>query len=386
MPSIYNARLVLPDRIVDRGWVTVKNELIEELGEGVPPAGEERVDAQACYLAPGFIDLHVHGGRGSDFLDATADAFLTAADFHLTGGTTALCPTAATATYRHFDSVLDAWTIAKIRSQVRLLPVHLEGPHLARSKAGAQDPELMIAPGAEERDWILSRVKSISQITIAPELPGALELIESATRAGAIMSAGHTEASDEEMGAGTAVGLKKVTHLFNAMSAASKRGLFRQAGALEFALSDETIFCELVADGFHVSPTLIKLAYRAKGAGQIALVSDCLAGGGLPAGSKFRLGRLACKAGPGYCLLEDESALSGSMSRMIDLIRVITQRGEIPLFDAVRMASLTPATILRIDDRFGSIRQGNTADLVLFDDRFDVQRVWISGNLVFDRY
>ena len=150
----------------------------------------------------------------------------------------------------------------------------------------------MIAPGAEERDWILSRVKSISQITIAPELPGALELIESATRAGVIMSAGHTEASDEEMGAGTAVGLKKVTHLFNAMSAASKRGLFRQAGTLEFALSDETIFCELVADGFHVSPTLIKLAYRAKGAGQIALVSDCLAGGGLPAGRGA--GKLFC--------------------------------------------------------------------------------------------
>ena len=133
-------------------------------------------------------------------------------------------------------------------SKARLLPVHLEGPHLAPSKAGAQNPKLMSAPGTKQRDWILSRARSISQMTIAPELQGALQLIHDATRAGITMSAGHTEATDEDMRAAVAVGLTKVTHLFNAMSTASKRGLFRQAGALEFALSDEKIFCELVAD------------------------------------------------------------------------------------------------------------------------------------------
>jgi N-acetylglucosamine-6-phosphate deacetylase len=163
------------------------------------------------------------------------------------------------------------------------------------------------------------------------------------------------------------------------MSTASKRGLFRQAGTLEFALSDENVFCELVADGFHVSPTLLKLAYRAKGAERIALVSDCLAGAGLPEGSQFKLGRLPCKVGPGYCVLEDESALAGSLARMIDLVRVMTRQGEVPLFDAVRMASLTPATILGIDDRFGSIESGKVADLVLFDDQFAVQCVWVDG-------
>lgn len=171
-------------------------------------------------------------------------------------------------------------------SKARLLPVHLEGPHLASSKAGAQNLKLMSAPGTKQRDWILSRARSISQMTIAP-MPGALELIHDVTRAGITMSAGHTEASDEDMRAAVAVGLTKVTHLFNAMSTASKRGLLRQAGTLEFALSDEKIFCELVADGFHVSPTLLKLAYRAKGAERIALVSDGLAGGGLPPGAKI---------------------------------------------------------------------------------------------------
>ncbi len=385
MLCIYNARLILPDRVLDRGWLLIADELIHTIGEGALPDVQDRMDANGSYLAPGFIDLHVHGGRGSDFLDATAEAFLTAADFHLSGGTTSICPTAATTTYDHFDSFLDAWQTAKQSSKARLLPVHLEGPHLARSKAGAQNPKLMGPPGAKERDWILSRARSISQMTIAPELPGALDLIEAATRAGVTMSAGHTEASDQEMQAAVAVGLKKVTHLFNAMSSASKRGLFRQAGTLEFALADENVFCELVADGFHVSPTLLKLAYRAKGAERIALVSDSLAGAGLPEGTKFQLGSVASKVGPGYAMLEDESALAGSLARMIDLVRTVIQRADVPLFDAVRMASLTPATILGIGDRFGSIQSGKTADLVLFDDRFAVQRVWIAGKLVFDQ-
>jgi N-acetylglucosamine-6-phosphate deacetylase len=385
MLCIHNARVILEDRIDDNGWVRVEDDLIDTVASGVPPDRYERIDAKGNYLAPGFIDLHVHGGNGSEFLHGTADGFLTAAEFHLSGGTTALCPTAATASYNHFDSFLEVWECAKSRSAVRLLPVHLEGPHLAPSKAGAQDPKWMTAPGAEQKDWILSQAQNISQMTIAPEVPGALQLIDAVTRAGVTMSAGHTNASDEEMRAAIAVGLTKVTHLFNAMSTATKRGLFRQAGTLEFALSEEKIFCELVADGFHVSPTLLKLTCRAKGFERIALVSDCLAGGGLPEGSRFQLGSLPCKVGPGYCVLEDETALAGSLARMIDLVRTMTQQAEVPLFAAVRMASLTPATILGIDDRFGSIRPAKTADLLLFDDQFAVRRVWIAGKLVFDR-
>ncbi|HEX3443474.1 MAG TPA: N-acetylglucosamine-6-phosphate deacetylase [Chthoniobacterales bacterium] len=383
MLCIHNARLILPDRIIDHGWLAIDDEFIQATGEGVPPDLPDRFDGSGSYLAPGFIDLHVHGGGGSDFLDATVDAFLAAADFHLSGGTTSVCPTAATTTYDHFDSFLSAWAYARKSSKTRLLPVHLEGPHLARTKAGAQNPKLMSPPTAKERDWILSRVSNISQMTIAPELSGALELIEVASAAGVRMSAGHTEASDKDLRAAVAVGLKKVTHLFNAMSSASKQGLFRQAGTLEFALADANIFCELVADGFHVSPTLLKLAYRAKGADRIALVSDALAGAGLPEGTNFQLGSLACKVGPGYALLADESALAGSLTRMIDLVRTMTQLAQVPLLEAVRMASLTPATILGIDERFGSIQPGKAADLVLFDDRFAVQRVWVAGRVIF---
>jgi N-acetylglucosamine-6-phosphate deacetylase len=385
MLCIHNARLILSDRIVDQGWLVIDDQSIQATGEGSPPDVYARLDANGDYLAPGLLDLHVHGGGGSDFLDASVDAFLTAADFHLSGGTTSLCPTAATTTYDHFDSFLSTWKLAKKSAKARLLPVHLEGPHLAPTKAGAQNLRLMYPPTVKERDWILSRTDSISQMTIAPELPGALPLIEAASAAGVKMSAGHTEASDQVLQAAVAMGLKKVTHLFNAMSSAAKHGLFRQAGTLEFALADTNICCELIADGFHVSPTLLQLAYRAKGSDRIALVSDALAGAGLPEGTNFSLGSLACKVGPGYALLADESALAGSLARMIDLVRTMTQRVRVPLFEAVRMASLTPATILGIDDRFGSIQPGKAADLVLFDDRFAVQRVWVAGKVVFER-
>src|SRR5260370_15216067 len=243
MWCIHNARLILSDRIVDRGWLLIADKLIQAIGQDVPPDVPDRLDVDGSYVASVFVDLHVQGGGASDFLDATADAFLTVADFHLSGGTTAICPTAATTTYDHFDSFLSAWASAKESCQARLLPVHLEGPHLARAKDGAQHPKLIGSPGAKERDWILPRARSISQMTIAPELPGALELIEARTRAGLMMSAGHTEASDEDMRTAVEAGLTKVTHLFNAMSSASKRGLFRQARALQCALAAAKLSC-----------------------------------------------------------------------------------------------------------------------------------------------
>jgi N-acetylglucosamine-6-phosphate deacetylase len=371
--------LILEDRILPEGWVNFRDGIIDRIGQGAPVSFDESLDAQNRNLAPGFIDLHVHGGKGHDFLSASSEGFAEAADYHLTGGTTALCPTTATATYDQFESVIAAWNGAKKLTKGRLLPVHLEGPHLAPAKAGAQDPALMRAPTPGDIEWILGNAAAISQITVAPELPGALEFIRAGANAGFKMSAGHTEADDAEMKEAVAVGLTKVTHLFNAMSAASKKGLFRQAGVLEYALAEPDMFCELVGDGFHVMPTLARLAYRAKGANYLALVTDALAGAGMPLGYAFRLGRLECKVGEGFCMLADGSALAGSKARMIDLVRYMTKTVEISLPEVIRMASLTPARILGLEDRFGSIAPNKAADFVLFDDDFAVSSAVIRG-------
>jgi N-acetylglucosamine-6-phosphate deacetylase len=382
MRSIHNANLLLPNRINYQGWISFENETISATGVGTPPRIDESFDAEGLYLAPGFIDLHVHGGCGADFLDATAEAFATISRFHAAGGTTALAPTGATSTYQQFEVFLAV--AGKAVTAGRLLPVHLEGPHLAETKAGAQNKALFTYPQRQQIDWLVSRASQIGTVTVAPELPGALEFIRAGADAGILMSAGHSEAMDEDMNAGVVSGLRKVTHLYNAMSSAKKVGLFRQAGLLEFALATPDLYCEIVADGVHVSPTLLKLAYQAKGPERMILVTDALAGTGLPPGSRFNLGNYVCKVANGYGVLEDESALAGSLARMIDLVRNMTTLVQAPLYEAVRMASLTPAEALGCSDRLGSLETGKLADFVLFDDRFRVRRTMVGGNTVYE--
>jgi N-acetylglucosamine-6-phosphate deacetylase len=382
VPCVHNARVILEGQVLQEGWVSFEAGVIAGIGQSVPTLTDGDIDAQNLYLAPGFIDLHIHGGRGFDFLDATAEGFAAAATFHLTGGTTSLCPTAATATYERFESVISQWQQAQSQTGCRLFPLHLEGPHLAQGKAGAQDPSLMRPPTKADIDWVLARASAISQITIAPELPNALELISAASNAGIRMSAGHTEASGDQVKKGVEAGLTKVTHLFNAMSSATKKGMFRQPGVLEYALADENLFCELVADGFHVLPTLTRMAYNAKGPDRIALITDALAGAGMPVGYEFRLGRLDCKVSDGFGMLADGSALAGSLARTIDLVRFMVKAVGLPLPEAVRMASLTPARALGEEKQFGSIARAKNADFVLFDDEFKVHGVWVGGQRV----
>ena len=381
MARIFNAKVILEDRVLDEGWVNFEKGGILEVGQGAPPE-DDGVDAGNWYLAPGLIDLHVHGAMGYDFLSAPAEGFAAAANFHLSGGTTALCPTAATASYEAFDAIMPRWREAQGLTRCRLLPLHLEGPHLAPGKAGAQDPALMRPPLPSDIQWIQERARAIAQVTVAPELPGALELIRQATASGIVMSAGHTEATGEQMEKAVQAGLSKVTHLFNAMSGASKKGMFRQAGVVEFALAEDNILCELVADGFHVQPTLTRMAYNAKGADEIALVTDALAGAGMPVDYHFRLGRLDCKVGEGFGMLADGSALAGSLARTIDLVQYMAKTVGLPLPPIIRMASLNPARVLSRQKELGSISKNKAADFVLFDDEFVVRGVWVGGERV----
>jgi N-acetylglucosamine-6-phosphate deacetylase len=378
---ILPVRLILPDEILEDSWISFENGTIKDFGQGQPRTPGERVDGLGLFLAPGFVDTHVHGGGGFDFLDGTAEAFRAISDYHLSRGTTALCPTLATSTYERFGAVLDVWSQVKDVCAARILPVHLEGPHLATTKAGAQDPKLMCAPTDDDIAWLVENASRISQMTIAPELPNALQLIRRCAQVGIVTSAGHTEAREESVRSAIGHGLSKVTHLFNAMTYAAKDGLLRQPGLAEYALVEDNLTCELVADGFHAAPILMKLAVRGKGPGRLALISDALAGTGLPTGSTFMLGSLRCKMGDGVCMLADGSALAGSATSLIDQVRIMHRTVHVPITDAVRMASCTPASVLGVGDRYGSIARGRAADFVQFDDEFGVRGVWVGGEL-----
>jgi N-acetylglucosamine-6-phosphate deacetylase len=383
--AISRVQLILTNTILENAWISFDNGTITDFGQGPPPNTANLIDGLGHFLAPGFIDTHVHGANGSDFLDATPEAFSKIAEYHLSRGTTALCPTLATTTYERMAAVLDVWSEINAPNQLsgvskaRILPVHLEGPHLAATKAGAQDPKLLRPPTDDDIAWLVKNASRIAQMTVAPELPNALTLIQRCRNAGTVMSAGHTEAREEPVRTSITHGVTKVTHLFNAMTYAAKSGLFRQPGLAEYALIEDRLACELIADGFHVSTTLMKLAVRSKGAGRLLLVSDALAGAGLPLGSTFMLGSLPCRVAEGYCELADGSALAGSATTLMDQVRIMHQIVQVSLVDAVRMATHTPASVLRIDDRDGSIARGCTADFVHFDANFRIHGVWLNG-------
>jgi N-acetylglucosamine-6-phosphate deacetylase len=385
--AISPVQLMLTNTILENAWISFENGTITDFGQGAPPSTVKLSDGLGHFLAPGFIDTHVHGANGSDFLDATPEAFSKIAEYHLSRGTTALCPTLATTTYERMTAVLDVWSEMNARSEssgastARMLPVHLEGPHLAATKAGAQDPKLLRSPAEDDIAWLVRNASRIAQMTVAPELPNALTFIQRCRGAGIVMSAGHTEAREEAVRTSISHGVTKVTHLFNAMTYAAKSGLFRQPGLAEYALVEDRLACELIADGFHVSTTLMKLAVRSKGSARLLLVSDALAGAGLPVGSTFMLGSLPCRVAEGYCELADGSALAGSATTLMDQVRIIHQTVQVPLVDAVRMATNTPASVLGIQDRYGSIARGCRADFVQFDANFGIHGVWVRGRL-----
>ena len=231
---------------------------------------------------------------------------------------------------------------------------------------------------------LLAYADVIKRVTIAPELPGALQAIGGFHANGISVSGGHSDALDEDARAAFERGMRSVTHTFNCMSSARRRGIYRVAGLVEFALNEPQISCELIADGHHVSATLMKMLYRAKGPRGICLVTDATAGAGLPDGSRFTLFGKDCIVEGGICLLADRSALAGSASRMIDLVRTMMCVADVPLHEAITMATANPARAVGLEMK-GRLAVGTDADLVVLSPQLDVARVFARGHEIWSR-
>jgi N-acetylglucosamine-6-phosphate deacetylase len=372
-----NARLILPDGIRDGQEVVVENGKIAEIRER---SAAESTDLGGNYLAPGFIDIHIHGALGHDTMEASPEAFQAICDYHATGGTTSLLLTTVTAPISEIVDVLRA-VRASAGGIRQIAGVHVEGPFISKARTGAQRSEFIRDPDSHSVDSLLAFADVIKIVTLAPELPGALALIGRLRMHNIIVSGGHSDASDIEARAGFEYGMQQVTHTFNAMSSARRRGLYREAGLLEFALSEPGIVCELIADGHHVSPTLMKMLYRAKGPLGICLVTDATAGAGLPEGKEFSLAGRSCIVSDGVCLLADRSALAGSASRMIDLVRVMANEVGVALHEAVAMASANPARALGLTAK-GKLEAGADADLIVMSPRLEVLQTFVGGERI----
>jgi N-acetylglucosamine-6-phosphate deacetylase len=375
-----NGRLIFPDRMADGLSLRVCDGNIAEIGPEIDTRGEKVIDLGGNFVAPGFIDLHVHGGFGRDTMEGTTEAFRAICAYHAGGGTTSLLLTTVTAPIDEIVRVVDA--IDGACDEIpQLLGAHIEGPFISPEKAGAQRKEFIVAARPELVARLLQRPKAIKRVTLAPEVAGARDLISSLTTLGIASSGGHSAAWDEEVRIGFERGLRQVTHTFNCMSSARRRGRERVAGLLEFALSEPAIFCELIADGRHVSPTLIRMLYRAKGATGICLVTDAIAGAGLPNETHFSLFGNDCIVQGGACWLADGSALAGSSSRMIDLVRWMVRELRLPLCEVVRMATETPARAMGWEKK-GALREGMDADLVVLSPELEVVGAYGGGELL----
>jgi N-acetylglucosamine-6-phosphate deacetylase len=386
-----NARLIFPNGIRDglevvaeEGKITAirkQTRLREATVRRAQARGEDIVDLGGNYLAPGFVDLHVHGAVGRDTMEASAEAFRVICDFHASGGTTSLLLTTATAPIDKLVEVLNA--VRNCRSSIDgIAGVHVEGPFISKVKRGAQRAEFIQDPSPIVVQQLLEHADVIKRVTIAPELSGALDAIENFHTHGIGVSGGHSNAWDEDARAAFERGMRSVTHTFNCMSSARRRGIYRVGGLVEFALSEPDISCELIADGHHVSATLMKMLYRAKDATGICVVTDATAGAGLPDGSRFSLFGNECVVEGGVCLLADHSALAGSASRMIDLVQTMVRDVDVPVHEAITMATANPARAIGLETK-GRLAVGADADFAVLSPELDVLRTFSDAEKVF---
>lgn len=378
--KIIGAALVM-DEIVRDSALYIEDGKILAVTKDKRPY-DRLLDAQGCYLSPGFIDIHTHGGGGCDFMDGGAAPILEGCRMHLRHGTTSILPTTlASAIPALKRSILDIGEAMKVKGDYpHIIGAHLEGPYFSQNQSGAQDPRYIKEPEPKEYEEILEMGEGIiKRWSYAPELSGAGDFCEALVRRGVIPSVAHSDAVYADVKAAYDKGCRLVTHLYSGMSTITRKGGFRSLGVVESAFLLDDMVVETIADGMHLPPELLLMIYKIKGADHICLVTDSMRGAGMPDGPSI-LGRkedgMACVIEKGVAFLPDHSAFAGSVATTDRLVRTFVKAG-VGLCDAVKMASTTPAKVLGL--KKGRIEPGFDADLILFDDEINVKGVILDG-------
>jgi N-acetylglucosamine-6-phosphate deacetylase len=387
--KIFNGKIITPEKIIDGGTILIQSNRIEAISNGdIEVANCIEIDAQGKYISPGFIDIHIHGGGGYDFMDGNEEAFLKIAETHAKFGTTAMLPTTLTSTKEAMLQILGVYESAN-RNNVKgaqFLGMHLEGPYIAMSQKGAQDPRYIRDPLPEEYEEILSKFSCIKRWSAAPELKGAIEFGKYIKSKGVLPAVAHTDAIYEEVVKAFDNGYTLATHLYSAMSTVTRRNSFRFAGVVESAYIIDEMDVEIIADGVHLPAPLLKLVYKIKGADRTALITDAIR----PAGtnvSESILGSidngLKVIIEDGVAKLPDRTAFAGSIATADRLVRSMINLAEVPLEDAIKMISTTPARILGVLDKKGTLTVGKDADIIIFDKNINVSMTMINGKIIY---
>ncbi len=386
--KITNGMLITPYRYIRGGTLVLEDgKILGVHDRDVDVPGATEFDAGGQYVSPGFIDIHVHGGGGHDFMDGTEEAFLGIAELHARYGTTSMVPTTLTAEKADLLHTLDVYEQAHCNNHwgAMFLGMHLEGPYFAQSQRGAQDPRYIRNPDPREYEEILAHSSSIVRWSAAPELPGAIAFGQRLRDKGILAAIAHTDAVYEDVLEAYENGYSLATHLYSAMSGVTRRNAFRYAGVIESALLLD-MDVELITDGVHLPAPLLKLVYKIKGADRTALITDAMRAAGMPEGESI-LGSL--KNGlnviveDGVAKLPDRSSFAGSVATANQLVRNMVQLADVSLLKAVGMASTTPARIMGVTDRKGVLAPGKDADVVIFDENITVKATFVGGKLIY---
>lgn len=350
----------------------------EKLEQG--SAGGKTYDASGCYVIPGLTDLHFHGCVGEDFSDATPDGLQKMADYELSRGVTQICPAGMTLGEDQLTRICQnaAAHRAKNPGGAELVGLHLEGPFLCKAKKGAQNEAFLHDPDPA----MLHRLQQAAQgmvklVTLAAEQPGALEFIRSAQEDGITVSLGHTTADYDTACAAYEAGARQATHLFNAMPPFTHRA----PGVVGAAFDHPQVKVELISDGVHIHPSVVRAVFQLFGAGRVILISDSLRATGMPDGRYPFGGQEIEVHGNRATMADDPNTLAGSVSDLMACMRSAVSFG-IPLQDAVRAAAVNPAQVLGIFDRLGSLDVGKTANLAILDQDLNLKDVFFRGQLV----
>ena len=388
--ALVGATAILPDRLLENSYIEFSRGLLTRVGKAPKqlPKGLEVIDVTGKYLAPGWIDIHVHGGAGADFMDGTQQAIETAARAHLKHGTTTMFPTTTTGSQTSIMKMIQAVADAS-KANDNGLPtlegVHLYGPYFLPEKSGCHKKTGCRTP---ERDEFESYFKTgwIRIATCAAELPGADAFYRAANKRGCLITCGHSDASWSEMAAAHKLGMSHVDHFWCAMSSVpsvrARLGSPMQGSMAEFVLANSTMSTEVIADGFHLAPELLQFAWQIKGSKMLALVSDTSRALDMPPG-QYTFGDPKEEVwieSTGKVGLNPTGGLASSVVALDHCVRHMAKVTKIPLHEIVRMATLTPAERTGIAESRGSLEKGKRSDVLVLNNKLNVERVFYCGN------
>lgn len=380
LTQIFNARILTPQGWLKDGSVLIRDGKILEVSNcDLPIIGATLIDAKGSYIIPGGVEIHVHGGGGRDFMEGSEDAFRTAVRTHMLHGTTSIFPTLSSSTIPMIRAAAKTTEKMMAEHNSPVLGLHLEGHYFNMKMAGGQMPENIKNPDPNEYIPLLEETHCIKRWDAAPELPGAMQFGKYITSKGVLAAVGHTQAEFEDIYMANQAGYKHATHFYNAMPGFHKRKGYKYEGTVESIYLMEDMTVEMIADGIHVPPTILKLIHKIKGVERTALITDALACAASDSQEAFDP-RVIIE--DGVCKLADRSALAGSIATMDRLLKTCVQKAEISLEDASRMASETPARIMGVLDRKGTLEKGKDADILALDDDLNLMAVWSMGEIV----